>query len=185
MGKPYSDIEEAERLMQEFTNLQDWRKNKNTTGYSGVGTQGRRGNTSPAYVIPFSFDIDPSTVVPYNQAPASYTALQTHINAAANGKITDASGGDTVQAVTGFTPAKIVWFRNTTYSTQPATSKYTKRVYLKYNGDRDTCAFGRSTDTSAVDEKDVFDQIKAILMALSGYDNGFNRVSWMREKLRL
>ncbi|MEL6605356.1 MAG: hypothetical protein AAFP20_19255 [Cyanobacteria bacterium J06614_10] len=177
MGNRYSRIRQGAQLNTALTN---YINHLTTPRTPNVGSRGPRDPRKSVYVTPFGFDIATGEVVRATNAIDAYTALAAQINAAGTGgEVTDTLGSKTIAQVGSFSPARIVWFRNATLSTQVVKSDITKLDYLKYNGDRSSCAFGRE----AADDNmyDAFDAIKAaILSGNAGLE--LNRVSLTRER---
>lgn len=179
MASRYSKIKQAAQLTEALNNLQLYEK---TPRPKKVNTRGARDPAKNVYIIPFGVDIETDEVVRVRNSVEGYTALATLINTAGNqGETTDARGTKTPAIVGGFRPARIVWFRNASRSVTVGTSEATKQKYLKYNGDRSTCAFGRGTATD--NQYDAFNEIKTTILA-SNPSLEVNRVSITREVIR-
>lgn len=145
-----------------------------------LNSQGARGTTQTVYLTPFGFDIATDETVSAKVNPDHYTALSTYINGASTGaSVSNAIGANTLVTERGFRPARIVWFSNATRSVAVATSDVTGIQYLKYNGDRQSCPFGRNTATD--DEVDAFNGVKAAILQATA-SRAVNRVSLSREK---
>lgn len=185
MGKPFSDILEAERIYRDFQNYKAYKEVQGTEGYSNVGTLGKRGTSAKIYIVPFAFDIPANTYLESSAKPEAWDTLQTHVNGVAGVAVKNTVAADSGRKVKGFTPAKVVWHRNNTYSTQTPTSRFTKRKYLKYIGPRYTLPFGRDDENSTVDQQDAFNAIRSVLLAITEFNQGFNRANWLREKSAL
>lgn len=123
---------------------------------SRVGTQGPRKNTKLVYVTPFGFDIATDEIYQSTVDPDAYSYLQGLINAN-DGEVADTTTKD-VAPVTGFSAARIRILVSATRSVEVKTSDVTGLQYLKYNGTRHSCPFGRKTDTD--DMHDVFQAVK-------------------------
>lgn len=145
-----------------------------------VGSQGPRDPRKAAYVTPFGIDIASGTLAKTSSTVNGYTALAAAINAGGTGgKVTDTLGSNEIAPLFRFKAAKIVWFRNATVSTSTPTSDVTGLEYLKYNGDRDVCPFGRNLETDNI--HDVFNTIKAGLVSNASLK--VNRVTLTRENI--
>lgn len=177
MARRYSRIREAGQLNLALTNYIQYLTTPRTRN---IGTRGARPDSKAVYVVPFGFDIATDEVVRVQNSVPGYTALATRVNTAGTGaEVVDVLGSKTVATVGQFTPSRVVFFRNATRSTTVARSEVTNLQYLKYNGDRDSCAFGRKTATD--NEYDAFESIKSgILQANASL--AVKRVSLSREK---
>lgn len=177
MGRRYSRIRQAGQLNLALTNYIEYLTQPRTRN---VGSRGPQAPRKSVYVTPFGFDLQANELVRATNAVEDYTVLATQINAAGTGgEVTDTLGANEVATVGSFSPARIVWFRNSNRSTTVARSEVTNLQYLKYAGDRSSCAFGRANADD--NQYDAFDAIKA---AILGGNPSFetNRVSLTREK---
>ncbi len=177
MARRYSRIREAGQLNLALTNYITYLTTPRTRN---IGTRGARPASKAAYVVPFGFDVATDEVVRVQNSVEGYTALAGRVNTTGTGaEVTDTLGSKSLATVGQFSPSRVVWFRNATRSTTVERSDVTNLQYLKYNGDRSSCAFGRKTATD--NEYDAFDSIKsAILQANSSL--AVNRISLSREK---
>lgn len=177
MSRRYSRIRQAAELNQALTNYISY---ITTPRDRNVGSRGPQEPRKSVYVTPFGFDLQTDEIVRATNGVADYTALAARVNGAGTGgQVTDALGTKTIATIGRFSPARVVWFRNATRTTQVVRSDVTNLQYLKYNGDRASCAFGRAAADD--NEYDAFDAIKAdILQANASFET--NRVSLSREK---
>lgn len=177
MARRYSRIREAGQLNIALTNYINYLTTPRT---QNIGSRGARPASKSAYVVPFGFDVATDEVVRVQNSVAGYTALATRINTTGTGaEVTDTLGSKTLATVGQFSPARIVWFRNATRSTTVARSEVTNLEYLKYNGDRSSCAMGRKTSTD--NEYDAFESVKSVILA-ANTSLAVNRISLSREK---
>lgn len=177
MGRRYSRIRQAGQLNLALANYIQYLTEPRERN---VGTRGPQAPRKSVYVTPFGFDLQTSEVARATNGVEDYTVLASQINAAGTGaKVTDTLGADSIATIGQFSPARLVWFRNSTRSTQVVRSEVTNLQYLKYNGDRSSCAFGRAAADD--NQYDAFDAVKA---AILGTNAGLetNRVSLTREK---
>lgn len=181
MARRYSNILQSARLRQAADRYIEYLQGT-LTRPSRVGTQGAREATQPIYVYPFGFDLGANQVLRGYVNPSHYADLSTYINGVTGVSSSDTLGTDEVANISGFSPARVVWFRNATRSVTVATSDITGLEYLKYNGDRSSCPFGRDDAASTSDMYDAFQEIKGQLLGLTGFE--VNRVSLTRERLR-
>lgn len=123
---------------------------------SRVGTQGPRKNTKVVYITPFGFDIPVEEIYQSTVAPDAYTYLQGLINAN-DGEVSETTT-KTAAPARGFSAARIRILISANRSVEVKTSDITGLEYLKYNGTRHSCPFGRKTETD--DQHDVFQAIK-------------------------
>ena len=128
---------------------------------SRVGTQGPRKNTKNVYVTPFGFDIPVDEIYRSTVDPDAYTYLQTLIYGN-DGEVAETTTKD-VSPTTGFSSARIRILISANRSVEVKTSDVTGLEYLKYNGTRHSCPFGRKTETD--DQHDVFQSIKTAFFA--------------------
>ena len=136
-----------------------------------------RGPQTALYLTPFGQDLEANSRVSAKASTPSYTELQTYIVAANGAEITTTLGTDTVVELKKYRAARIVWFHDENRTVQVATSNVTNQRYLKYNGTRHSCPFGRATETD--DQMDVFNAIKADILAQNSTWE-INRVSQKR-----
>ena len=148
---------------------------------SRVGQGGPRQATQSVYYYPFGLDLPTDQVLTAKVDPAHYNILAPVINGVTGVEITNGLGAKTLSPLRGISPARVVWFRNATRSVQVATSTITGLEYLKYNGDRYACPFGRDGATSTADMYDAFSEIKGDLLSTPGFV--ISRVSIQRERL--
>lgn len=177
MGNRYSRIRQAGQLNNALTNYIQYLTEPRQRN---VGTRGPRAPRKNVYVTPFGFDLVTNEVAQVTNGVDDYTALASQINAAGTGgEVTDTLGSKTIAQVGNFRPARVVWFRNSTVSTTVERSEVTNLQYLKYNGDRSSCAFGRA----AADDNmyDAFEAIRAAIVA-NNPALEMNRVSLTRER---
>lgn len=178
MASRYSNIRQAAQLAESLRNL---RLYEDTPRVRRVNSRGPRDPSKNLYIVPFGRDLGTDEVVRVRNSIQGYTALSPLINQAGlQGETTDARGTKTPVVVAGYRPSRIVWFRNTTRSVIAKISDVTKDSYLKYNGDRDTCAFGRGAATD--NEYDSFDEIKTVILSNASFV--VNRVSLTPERIR-
>lgn len=180
MGGRFSDIRRAGRLRPALDRYIQHLSGA-ATRPSRIGTQGPRGATQQVYIYPFGFDLAANQVLGARVDPAHLAVLQSFVNAPTGAGVETALGANDVSPISKFRAARVVLFRNQTRSVQVATSDITGLEYLKYNGDRYSCPFGRDDAASAADMHDVFQEIKGALLAVTGFE--INRVSLTREKL--
>jgi hypothetical protein len=175
----YSRIRQAAQLQLALTALRAY---DDTPRTPQLNTRGAQGPFTNVYVNPFGFDIETDEVIRVrNNAPA-YTALATAINTTDTGaEVTNALGSKTVAIRGGFSAARIIWFRNATRSVTTPRSAVTNLQYLKYAGDRSSCAFGRKAATDNM--HDAFSQIKGVLLT-SNAGLAVNRVTLQPERVR-
>ena len=173
----YSDIRRGAQLnaaLQAYVNY------LSTPRVPNVGGGTARGPQTTLYLTPFGQDLDANTRVSAKANTDSYGALQTYVVTGNGAEAVTTLGTDTLVELKKFRAARIVWFRNTARTVQVATSNVTNQRYLKYNGDRDSCPFGRATETD--DQMDVFNAMKADILAQNN-TLLINRVSLTREKI--
>jgi len=179
MGRRYSDITGSARLRPALDKYIAYLQGTGTRP-SRINTRGPRGASKAVFVLPFGFDLPTDTVVGVNVKPDDFTALGPEINAAGTGgEVVDALGTKSAVERPGFSPARIVYFFNTSRSVTVATSEITGLEYLKYAGTRQSCPFGRKTATD--DMEDAFQMIK--LAILDANTNQIKRVSLTKERL--
>ena len=177
MGNRYSDIRRGAQLARDLTNYTTY---LSTPREPRVNSRGARATQRTLYITPFGQDIAAAEVVRARSAADSYTALQPYLVSGNGAQVDTAPGANSTIRIPGFRAARVVWFRNSTRSVQEVRSRVTNRAYLKYNGDTDSCVFGRATASD--DEMDVFNAIKDdILQANAGL--AVNRVSLTRERI--
>jgi hypothetical protein len=180
MGNRYSDIRRAGKLQPALDRYIQYLQGT-LSRPSRVGTQGARGATQTVYVYPFGFDLAASQILSARVDPDHLTVLQSFVNAPTGAGVSTSIGANSTASISKFRAARVVLFRNQTRSVQVATSDITGLEYLKYNGDRYSCPFGRDDAASTADQYDVFQEIKSALLAVSGFE--VNRVSLTRERL--
>lgn len=180
MARRYSDILQSARLRPAADRYIQYLQGQ-LTRPSRVGTQGAREATQAVFITPFGFDLAAAQVIRALVNPAHYADLAPRINAVTGASVADTIGANSLSQVSKFSAARVVWFRNATRSVQVTTSDITGLEYLKYNGDRSACPFGRDDSTSTADQYDVFQEVKAELLGLTGF--AVNRVSLQRERL--
>lgn len=178
MASRYSTIRKAAQLAEALRNL---RLYEDTPRQPKLNSRGARKPSKNIYIVPFGRDLETDEVVRVRGSVAGYTALAGQINTASTqGEVTDQVGTKTVVTVSGFRPARVVWFRNATRSVIEKKSDVTKIDYLKYNGDRDSCAFGRKVATD--NQYDAFDDIKTVITSSGALV--INRVTLTPERIR-
>ena len=179
MSSRYSNIRQAAQLTQALANLRAY---EDRVPNPKVNSQGARDAAKNVYIVPFGTDLETDEVVRVRNSVQGYTALSALINQSGNqGETTDALATKKATVVGGFRPARIVWFRNATRSVTTPISEATKIKYLKYNGDRSSCAFGRGAATDNL--YDAFNQIKTTVLG-SNPSLAVNRVSLTPERIR-
>lgn len=179
MASRYATIKRAAQLTESLRNLQIY---ENTIRPRKVNSRGAREPSKNAYVTPFGTDILTTEVVRVRTSVPGYTALATLINMPDNqAEVADTLGAKEIRTVGGFRPARIIWFRNATRSVITKKSDVTKDDYLKYDGDRDTCPFGRKV--IADNQYDAFNAIKTAVLG-SNAGLAVNRVSLTPERIR-
>lgn len=180
MSGRYSRIVQSARLRQAADRYAQYLQGT-LTRPSRVGTRGARPARARAYVVPFGFDLPTSTFVNSSVIQEDFNVLGPIINGTGTGgEVVQTVAGD-VETRVGFSAARIVSFINPTRSVQVETSDITGLQYLKYNGTRRSCPFGRK----AVDD-DVVDVFEAVKVALrtSNPNAAILRVSLQQEKYR-
>ena len=177
MARRYSRIREAGQLNAALTNYIQYLTQPRDRN---IGTRGARPPSQSIYVTPFGFDVATDEVVRVRNSQDGYSALATRINAAGTGaEVLNTLGAKTLATVGQFTPARVVWFRNATRSVSVERSDVTNLQYLKYDGQRDSCGFGRKTATD--NQYDAFDSIKTGILA-ANTNLEVNRISLSPEK---
>jgi len=177
MSRRYSRIRQAGQLNLALTNYIQYLTEPRERN---VGSRGAQAPRKSVYVTPFGFDLATGEVARATNGVDDYTALATQINASGTGgAVTDTLGSNSIATVGQFYPARVVWFRNNTRTTQVVRSEVTNLQYLKYNGDRSSCAFGR--DAADDNQYDAFDAIKAEILDANA-SLATNRVSLTRER---
>lgn len=126
---------------------------------SRVGTRGAQPRRIPLYLTPFGFDIPTDQIYEARATEEDYNFLSPQITPHA--EVLNAPGSKEAVKRRGFKAARIVFFGNSARSVTVVKSDITKMDYLKYNGERRSCPFGRK----AVDDdlNDVFGEIRAAL----------------------
>ncbi|MEL7354054.1 MAG: hypothetical protein AAFN38_21710 [Cyanobacteria bacterium J06560_5] len=179
MGGRYSDIRRGGQLKIDLDNYINYLTQPRERN---VGNGGDRSPQTAVYVTPFGKDLDTDELASVNAPQSGYAALNSFLVASNGADLTNAIGTKTPVEINGYRPAKVVWFRNATKVKTVVRSSVTNRQYLKYEGDRDTCPFGRAAATD--DMMDVFLAIKAdIKQANSTLE--VNRISLTRERIAL
>lgn len=174
-----SRIKQAPRLAEAFQRLQTYEA---TPRERNVGSQGPRPPRSDVFVTPYGLDLDTGERARATVANDDLPILSPLINGAGTQAQVDPTlGSNTLVPLQGFRAAKIKWFRNTTVSSFPETSKRTGLRYLKYNGDTYTCPFGRGVATDNM--YDAFNALRTVIAAQSGFE--MSRISLIREDFKL
>lgn len=177
MGRRFSNIRRAAQLQAALTAYTTWLTEPRQPR---INSRGARPPSKAIYVTPFGFDLETDELARARNSVEGYTALASTINASGTGgKVVDTLGTNSIATVGRFSPARIVWFRNASRSVQEVRSEITNQDYLKYNGDRSSCAFGREQADDNM--YDAFDAIKAALTAANS-SLEVNRISLTREK---
>jgi hypothetical protein len=179
MANRYSRIRQARQLQEALTNYTTY---LNTPRQPRVNSRGAQGARINAYVTPFGYDLPPTQVVRVRNNSDDYTVLAPRVNTSGSGaKVNNTLGSNTVVTRGGFSPARVVWFRNTTRSVSVKISDVTRTEYLKYAGERSSCAFGRA----AADDNmhDAFGAVQAAILAAPPVQ-AINRVTLTPEKIR-
>ena len=178
MATRYSRIRSANQLADALAKLRAYEDRPKTPK---VNSRGARDPAKNVYIVPFGKDLDTDEVVRVRNSIDGYAALNLQINASGTqGEVTDARGTKTPVVIPGYRPARIVWFRNQTRSVTVGRSDATGIQYLKYNGDRSTCAFGRKATTD--NQYDAFDEVKTAITNAPGLV--VNRVTLTPERIR-
>ena len=179
MGNRYSDIKRGAQLKEDLENYIQY---LNTPRTANVGSGTARGAQRTLFLSPFGQDLEPDEVVQVSANSDSYDALSSYIVAGNGAQLDTVPGTNQTISLPKYQAARVVWFRNSTRNVSVARSKVTNWQYLKYQGDRDSCPFGRATATD--DQMDVFNAIKADILS-SNPALAVNRVSLTREKIGL
>ena len=174
----YSDIRRGAQLNQALTRYTSYLTTPRT---SNVNSRGALDAQQTVGVVPFDLDIT-GDYVAVRSPVAGVSQLKDEIDGVTGLKVLAAAdlNSKTAQAVTGFKPARVVTFQNATRAVTVATSDVTSQQYLKYSGDRFSCAFGRATKTGTGKMVDLFDALKVALKARTGL--AVNRVSLTPER---
>ncbi len=129
-----------------------------------LNSRGALGTRKQVFLTPFDKDLATDEVIEARMAADHWTVMAPFINhTSTNAELLETLGSKTVVSSVGFTPAKVIYFRNTTRSVTVAKSDVTKMDYLKYAGDRYTAPFGRKAATD--DEADCAAAIRAKINA--------------------
>lgn len=178
MGNRYSDIKRGARLQEGLTNYVNY---LNTLGTrpTKIGQYGPRNLDKLLFVQPFTAQVDTTEFCSAQNTTDGFTTLGTYINGSTFAATTDNLGAGTLVQFPKFRAARVVLFRNATRSVTVVRSDVTNLEYLKYAGERFSCAFGATADTD--DQMEAFADVKtATLAALQGA-NAVCRVSLSRE----
>ncbi len=125
-----------------------------------LNTRGALGARKQVFLTPFDKDLPTDKVVEARMAADHWTVMGPFINdGSTNAELLEALGSKTVVSSVGFTPARVIYFRNTTRSVTVKKSEVTKMDYLSYNGDRYSAPFGRKA--AGDDEADCAAAIRA------------------------
>lgn len=178
MGNRYSRIKQAAKLEAARIALQAY-ENAAATRPSRIGQGQPRDLDAIVYLAPFTVKVAADEVVSAKAYNDGFTTLGTLINASTVAEVSSSLGANSVVNIPKFSPARIVWFRNTTRSVTTPLSKFTNQEYLKYSGDSFSCPFGATADTD--DMIDSFLDVKTRILAVNGY--AVSRVSLTREKV--
>lgn len=167
----YSDIRRGQRLNQ---SLQNYVTYLTTPRTPNLNTRGARAAQRNVYIEPYGVDVATDEIFVVRSPVEGYNRLATLINGAGTqSQVGDTAGAKTPNEVAGFQPAKLVTFENATRSVTVATSDITQNRYLKYAGERYSCAFGKKTATD-----DLLDAIEILRAAAKARANlEINRVS--------
>lgn len=177
----FSDIRRGAELKYAFDNWVNYMTDyENRPSNIGQGTP--RGEQKDVYLTPFGEDVAADELAKASVTVAHLEVLRPHIAAVTAASLVEPDsdgnlGGKKATDIIGFRPARVVWFRNQNKVSTVATSKVTKLRYLKYEGDRYSCPFGKGTAND--DQQDAFKALKARLRAQTF---ATNRVSLVREK---
>lgn len=178
MAARYSNIRQGRQLNDALGNYITYLQTPRTPK---INSRGDRPPSQVVYVVPFGQDLATDEVTPVNSPTAGVGRLSGLINAAGTGgEVLTTLGAKTPAYVEGFNPARLVTFENATKTKTVATSDVTKLPYLKYTGERFTCAFGRKTATD--DLEDVFQALYAAARARTGLQ--VNRISLVIERFK-
>ena len=174
----YSDIRRGAQLNQSLTRYTSYLTTPRTPN---VNSRGALDAQQSVGVIPFDLDITDDYVAARSPV-AGVSRLQSVIDGVSGLKVLAGNDltGQTAQAVTGFKAARVTTFENATRGVTVATSDVTNQQYLKYSGDRFSCAFGRATAAGTGKMIDLFDALKGALKARTGL--AINRVSLTPER---
>ncbi len=173
----YSRIRQGAQLNQALTNYRNYLATPRTPN---LNSQGPRNNSKRVYVRPFKIDVATDELAMAKMNPDHFTRLGARVNATGTGaQVDEVLGSNAIVTLPKFRAARAVLFHNATRQVTVETSAVTGQRYMKYNGDRFSCPFGRRLEND--DEADAFLGIRAAIEAAETGD--IVRVSWTREKV--
>lgn len=152
---------------------------ESATEQPNLNSRGARSRTRELAIIPFSFDTAVGTFALVTTTDRSWAALSTAIGTQAD-STPDAAAS---QKISGFRPAKVLYFMSASRSVSIETSERTGLRYLKYAGSNYSSPFGRAPGDATQDEFDVFMTIRGELLP-TGF-TGIRRVSHTVERRSL
>lgn len=170
----FSDIRRGARLNEALTNYQAYLARPVSTA---LPTYKARPAVIPLEITPFGFALPASTFARVN-GNASWLTINAvpEVAAATEVKAASSNAGE----LSGFTPARVVWFRNATKTVSTETSKFTGQRYRKYEGERLSMPFGQKNGTDR--EFVVGQSIKSALKSITTF--AVNSVSITPERNR-
>lgn len=175
MARRFSDIKRAARLSEALTGYKAYLDRPVSTT---LPTYKARPNPVALQISPFGFALPTGSFARVNGNPSWTT-----INAVAGiaGATSVAVATTNAGEINGFTPARVIWFRNATKTVTQGDSKFTNQPYRKYEGERLSMPFGQLN--AADREFGVGNSIKTALKAVTGF--AVNRVSITPERNRV
>lgn len=179
MARRYNDINRAQRLLDAKTNLATYRAN---LPEPQIGVRGPQDPRKPIYIKPFGILVEGTEVAKSTVTTDHYPVLAPLINQTGTGaEVADQLGTNDTAKLFRYTPARIVWFRNTTVSFTTAISKRTRQGYRKYAGESYRCGFGKKVTADTL--IDSFQKIRDVIDQQTGFE--MSRVSMTPEKFTL
>lgn len=179
MGRRYNDIRRAQALLEAKEALAAYRANPPAPR---IGIRGPLDPRKDVFVSPFGLTVADGELARSTVNEEHYTVLAPLINGTGSeAEVTDTLGTNDIAKVFRYTPARVVWFRNTTVTFTTERSERTNQPYRKYAGDSLRCAFGRKL--TANNMYDAFVGIKGRVRAVNGFE--MSRVTMTPEKVTL
>ncbi len=179
MSRRYSDVKRGAALNAQLTRYVAYLQSA-ATRPPKLNSRGDRDPSTPGSVNPFGFDLAAGEEALVQAPTPSFTKLNTVIGTAAEAGFSSPPIAG-ARKVTGFSPARIIYFENSTKTKTIATSAVTGAQYLKYAGTRYSMPFGRQTDTSNL--YDAFDSIRRTIETTITSQQ-VQRISLQPEKFR-
>ena len=180
MATRFGRLRQSQKLSEAYTKYKEWQDRPYAPQ---PGSRGQAKSRLPVYLHPFGITFDDNEVYTSRADPNTIDELSGYLAGTGGSVSQTLASTEKLIKVSGFKAARIIIFKNASYSASPKKSDITQQDYLKYEGVRQSLPFGQDSGTDEMIT--VFNQARANIFTALASSNEILRVSLQREEMAL